>query len=271
MHKVININDYVYMNKTILNSKESLLLENLIVNYGQVVSSEQIFDKATGLWDHGQTKNTIVKLRKNGWLVRIKKGLYVISDFGNRGFLSISPYLVANLLVPESYVSFWSAMQHHGMFDQLTDKTTSVSMKAYKTVKLNNMEYQFIKTQKKNYFGWQEFDIDGGKTRIATAEKALIDIVNFHRNKYSIDLVIEKIREHNKSLNFARLNKYLDNSSIATMKIFGFILDLIGIDSSGLHKRISAKKSTHWMFKDSDRFSSKWRLYYDKYFDKYLT
>ncbi len=136
----------MYMKQTILSAKQGELLENLIVKYGQIVTSGQIFKEAEGFWDYKQAKNLVTKLVNNGWLIRIKRGLYAISDLSTRGFLSLSPYVVANLLVPNSYVSFESALQHYGMLDQLTDKTVSVSLKMYKVVKLGGTEYSFVKT-----------------------------------------------------------------------------------------------------------------------------
>ena len=259
------------MTQTILSSKQSILLENLIVKHGQIVKFDQILDETKRVWDYKQTKNLITKLTKNGWLIRIKKGLYVISDLSTRGFLSLSPYLVANFLVTDSYVSFESALQYHSIFDQLTDKIVSVSLKAYKAVSLHNMNYNFIKTKVEQYFGWQEVLVDNKTARIAQAEKALIDIVNFHKNKYSIDLVIEKIQEYKNSLDMKRLNTYLTKFSFTTIKIFGFIFDLLGIDSTQLYKIVKTKHGTHWMLTDDTKFNAKWRLYYNPYFDKYKT
>lgn len=104
------------MKQTVLTTKQSELLENLIVRYGQVVTIDQIHEETKANWDLQQTKSLVVKLVRNGWLIRIKKGLYAISDLSNRGFLSLSPYAVANLLVKESYVSFESSLAYHGLF-----------------------------------------------------------------------------------------------------------------------------------------------------------
>jgi len=257
------------MKQTILSNKQSELLENLIIKHSQIVTFEQILHETKDIWDYKQTKNLITKLVKNGWLIRIKKGLYVISDLSSRGFLSISPYNVANLLVTDSYVSFESALQQYGMFDQLTDKTFSISLKKYKTVTLNSTEYSFIKTKPEYYFGWQNIVIDNQNIRIATAEKALIDIVNFHKSQYTIDLVIEKLLEHKKDLDLDLLNNYLAKFSSTTIKIFGLIFDLVGIKSDFLYKITKTKRGTHWMLPGDTKFNSKWRLYYNPYFDKY--
>lgn len=250
-------------------TKSSELLENLIVKHGQVVSTLQIFTEAQSFLTHKQTEYLITTLTKQGWLMRIKKGLYVISDLSTRGFLSLSPYVVANLLAKDSYVSFESALHYHEMFDQLANKIISVSLKMHKTVQLQNAEYVFVKTKTNYCFGWQEVTIDNKTVRIATAEKALIDMVNFHKSTYAIDLVIEKLREHKNDLDFIRLNEYIGKFSMTTIKIFGFIFDLLGIDSSQLLKLAKRTGGAHRMIASAKTFNAKWRLYYDDYFNKY--
>jgi predicted transcriptional regulator of viral defense system len=257
------------MKQTILSVKQSELLENLIVKHGQIVTSGQILSQAESYWDYKQAKNLVTKLVKNGWLIRIKRGLYAISDLSTRGFLTLSTYVVANLLVPDSYVSFESALQQYGMFDQLTDKTISVSLKTYKAVRLNSTEYSFVKTKPEYYFGWQEVNLDNIIVRVATPEKALIDMVNFHKSQYAIDLVIEKLQEHKNDLDMARLNDYLSRFSLTTVKIFGLIFDLIGTNSDKLYELAKTKHGTHWMLPGDSKFNAKWRLYYRDYFDKY--
>lgn len=257
------------MKQTILSVKESELLENLIVKHGQIVTAGQILGQAETSWDYKQAKNLITKLVKNGWLLRIKRGLYAISDLSSRGTLSLSPYMVANLLVSESYVSFESALQQYGMFDQLTGKTISVSLIQYKSVQLSGMEYSFVKTKPEYHFGWQEVQIGSRTARIATPEKALIDMVNFHKSQYAIDLVIEKLQEYKNDLDMARMIDYLSRFSLTTEKIFGLIFDFIGINSDKLYGLTKTKHGTHWMLSGNTKFNAKWRLYYDAYFDKY--
>jgi Predicted transcriptional regulator len=257
------------MKQTLLSVKQSELLDNLVVKHGQIVTSGQILSQAEDFWDYKQAKNQVTKLVENGWLIRIKRGLYTISDLSTRGFLTLSPYVVANLLVLDSYVSFESALQQYGMFDQLTDKTISVALKMYKAVKINSTEYRFVKTKPEYFFGWQEVNIDNRNARVATPEKALIDMVNFHKSEYAIDLVIEKLQEHKDDLDIAQLNDYISRFSLTTVKIFGLIFDLIGINSDKLYELVKAKNGTHWMLSGDSKFNAKWRLYYQAYFDKY--
>lgn len=259
------------MKQTILSETQSQILENLIVKHGQVVSSSQIHQETEHLLGYQQTKNLISKLVKNGWLVRIKREVYAICDLSSRGYLNLSPYVVANILLPESYVSFESALAYHGMFDQLAQKTVSVSLKPYKSFGLSGITYRFVKTKPDYFFGWQEVQIESLTARIALPEKSLIDMVNFHKSQYSIDLVIEKLIAYKNDLDLNRLNSCLSKYSLSTKKSFGLIFDFLGIDSSALHKLIKSKQGVSWMLPGDGKFNAKWRMYYRDYFDKYKT
>jgi predicted transcriptional regulator of viral defense system len=166
-------------------------------------------------------------------------------------------------------VSFESALREHGMFDQLTDRTVSISLKMYKAVELAGTKYSFVKTKSEYYFGWQDIQIGSLSVRVATPEKALIDMVNFHKSQYSIDVVIEKIREQRNDLDMDRLIEYISRFSSTTVKIFGLIFDLLGFNSDKLYALVKGRHSTHWMLSGDRKFNAKWRLYYRDYFDKY--
>ena len=73
------------MKQTILSSQQSILLESLIVKHGKVVTSEQIYTLGKGMWGQQVMKNVVTRLTRNGWLIRVKRGLYAISDLSNRG------------------------------------------------------------------------------------------------------------------------------------------------------------------------------------------
>jgi predicted transcriptional regulator of viral defense system len=257
------------MKNTILAVKDSELLEALIAKYGKVATVKQIQAEAKDTWDYQQLHNRIQKLVKNGWLVRIKRGLYAINDLSSRGFLSISPYVVANLLVEDSYVSFEAALNFHGMFDQFVQLYSSVSLKQYKQTELEPLQYQFIKTQEDFFVGWEKVEIENMTARIASAEKALVDLIHFRTSKYVIDLVIEKLQNHQDDLKLENLIHYASLASQKTVKVFGLAFDLLGWDSQALYLLLSNSRSTHRIDVDDKAFNAKWRLYYDNYFDKY--
>ena len=257
------------MKHTLLNFKQAELLEDLIAKYGQVVSSSQIYDLFAVKLGKQQVKNMITQLVKHGWLIRIKRSCYEIASLSSRGFSQLSPYKVANLLAKNSYVSFATALNYYGFFNQLTSEVLSLSLKRQRAVKIDQTTYSFVQSKADYFFGWQEVEFDQHLVKIARPEKALIDLIHFHRSRHAVDLVIEVIRDQQHDLCMLSCQTYLAKMSITTIKIFGLIFDLLGIDSSALYDSIEARRGTHRMFADADKFNAKWRLYYDSYFDRY--
>ena len=58
----------------------------------------------------------------------------------------------------------------------------------YEAVAIGGYTYRFVKTNTSFFYGWQESVLDSRHVKIATAEKALIDLVMFHRTVYAVDL-----------------------------------------------------------------------------------
>jgi predicted transcriptional regulator of viral defense system len=257
------------MKRTTLAVKDGELLEVLIAKYGKVATANQIEAEAQGSWDYQHTHNRIQQLIKNGWLVRIKRGLYAVNDLSSRGFISISPYVIAGFLVEDSYVSFEAALNYHGMFDQFVQQFSSVSLKQYKTTDLESIQYRFIKTQENFFVGWEQVEIENMTARIASAEKALVDIIHFRTGKYVVDLVIEKLQNYKEDLNIEKLIRYAGLASQKTVKVFGLIFDLLGWNSNELLRFVANNRSTHWINTNDKIFNSKWRLYYNEYFNNY--
>jgi predicted transcriptional regulator of viral defense system len=258
------------MKRALLNEQEGKLLENIVVRFGMTVSFKQVFELLKNEYSREYSRKIVSRLTQRGWLVRLKNGFYSVSDIFNRGNVATSQYVIANTIGSESYVSFGLALQFYNMYDQLLNTITSVSLKQCTGRQISGFDYKFISTQKKYYFGWQTVNLGSSNARIAFAEKALIDMVQFSRTTVSVDLVIEKIQNHKEQINFARLESYLKKSSKTTEKIFGFIFDLLKIDSTKLYKDSKQNTSTVFIDNESKIYNAKWNLYYNEIFNKYL-
>lgn len=254
--------------RTILSEKESNLMEDLILEYGVIVDFEQIFHELRDKLSRQEARNLVSKLAENGWLVRIKKGAYFITTLESRGIANISEFIIAQVLVSDSYVSFESALQYHKMFDQRIRTVTSLSLKQKKEKEIQGTIYKFIKTSEKNYYGWEDAQIEGRSVKIATLEKAVLDMLAYDRTAHAIDLALEKLGEYKGNFNWERLNDYSRKQSTTVQRILGFLLDKIGVDSGYLYELVKKTKGgSSYMTKDSKLFSAKWRLYYHGHFE----
>lgn len=253
------------MKHTILSKKDSKLLENAILSYGRIVNSSQLKNIYREDYSVEEANNRIFLLTKIGWLLRIKKGLYVIvTDFSTLGFNDLSIYLIAKALNKNSYISFESALQHHGIFDQMLSTVESVTFMRARKYKFQDTKINFLKIKKKFYFGFSSERIESDFVNIADMEKAILDMLYFKKNSYNISLIWEKLTEYKKIFDFKKLIDYTKRFNNTIVRQIGFLLDKIGMETEDLFQIVNGKKSYSKMTNDSKQFSSKWRLYYER-------
>ena len=252
------------MTSTVLNDTQRTFLEDIIAEFGSVVSYEQIAEYIP-FQDDVSKRRFVSQLSRAGWLVRIKKGLYQIAaDIGSLGTLTISRYAIAQHLLPGSYVSFEAALQFHGLHDQLLQTTTSVGLQQRSSVTLEGFTYRFVKTTEQYFFGYEEHMLDGQPARIATVEKALIDMVQFHRSTYSADRVLEILSENRDDVDQKCLTAYLLKSNLTTQRMFGLLFDHLNLsydkrlEESARSSQAASRSEPH-----GQEYNAKWRLYYD--------
>ncbi len=249
---------------TILSKKDSKLLENAILSYGRIVSSNQLKNIFSKDYSKEETNNRVSLLSKIGWLIRIKKGLYVIvTDFSTLGFNDLSIYLIVKALNENSYISFESALQHHGIFDQMLSTIESVTFKRARKYKFQNTKINFLKIKKHLFFGFSRERIESDFVNIADMEKAILDMLYFRKNSYNISLIWEKLNEYKRDFDFKKLIEYTKRFNNTIVRQVGLLLDKLGVESEDLYQIIKGKNSYSMMTHDSNQFNSKWRLYCD--------
>lgn len=257
------------MKRSAIIESEFSVLEDAIVEYGTVVTFNQLqqfFNKNVEY-----TRKRISRLVEQGWLTRIKKGLFAISDLSTRGTLSIDQRVVVNFLVQNAYISFESALHYHGVYDQLLSGISAISLERHKKRTVRGYKYQFIYTQEKYYYGWDIHEIDGRETKIASIEKALIDLIQFHRTTSTTDIVIEKLLDYQDEIDHEKFMQYLLKSNLVTRRIFGFLLDCAGIDTQQLLHSVAEGSSVSSISNsENNLYNHKWKLYYDQHFKQYL-
>lgn len=249
---------------TILSKKDAVLLEDLIVRYGRIVSFDQIKSVFKNAYSVAGVKNRISLLTKTGWFVRFKKGLYaVVTDLGSLSASDISTYTICQALNADSYISFENALQYHGMFNQMLSTVGAVTYKRARSYNIMKNRIRFFSIKKALYFGFMQERSDIGLVNIACKEKALLDMLYFRSNQHCASLVWETLQEQKEKLDFAILKQYAIKFGIGVIRQMGFFLDRIGVGTEDLLKCVHGKKSYNRMTKQSKSFNAKWRLYFD--------
>lgn len=240
------------------------MLEGVMARYGRIVSfgqMKEVFKKGYSL---AEMRNRVSLLAKVGWLIRLKKGLYVVAtDIGTLTSSDVSLYTISQALNKDSYVSFENALQHHGMFDQMLSTVNAVTFKRARKYKVKENQIRFFRIKKVLYFGFSEVRSDIGLVNIAQKEKALLDILYFRSNSYYSSLVWEKLNEYKRSIDFEFLKKYAKKFNLDVIRQIGFFLDRLGIDTEDLRERVRGKNSYSRMTREVKDFDAKWKFYFD--------
>lgn len=253
-----------------LSNKGLALLEQLIEKHGNVVDFTMIYDKLKKTDTRQEVKNFVSNLVKKGWLNRIKKGVFEISSIAGRGSSALSQLTIAQILVQDSYVSFEAALQYYGMFDQYLKTIVSISNKKSCFKKSQDWNFKFIKSKKNLFNSYGQYHIDGRLIKIAQKEKTIIDFLVYRRTLGNIDLLIEKLQNYKNEFDYNQIIKLAGQCSLTVQRTLGFLLDLIKIDSMELYQQIKTNHNYSFMTKNGNIFNARWRIYYDKYLDKYV-
>jgi hypothetical protein len=129
---------------------------------------------------YGSPKDKIARLAKAGTLVRLKKGLYVVSP--SIAAHPVSPCLVANRLYGPSYVSMQTALSLYHMIPEHVYATLSVTIKRSKIYNTPLGRYEYLQIPPRYFpIGIQMNDNGNTAYLIATPEKALCDMIVLSR------------------------------------------------------------------------------------------
>lgn len=145
-----------------------------------IVGDEPVFE--TGLLLAGDVDPMDVRRQLSRWtasgkLFQLRRGLYALAPPYQR--TKPHPFVVANRLVPASYVSGVSALAHHGLIPEYVPVTVSATTARpqRRPSPFGVLEFRHLKTGL--FWGSRLEDLGGGQhARVATPEKALLDTIH---------------------------------------------------------------------------------------------
>ena len=118
----------------------------------------------------------VAGLEKEGRIIRLKRGLYVVSPQESGVLLSL--HLIGNMLYGPSYVSMLTALREYGLIPERVEVVQS--MTTHLTVSFENKvgRFEYLHCAKEYYpIGITQRQEEGITYLIATPEKALCDYI----------------------------------------------------------------------------------------------
>ena len=187
-------------------------------------------------------------LHHNKWIVPIKKGIYAMGP-ALLGSTPLHEFEIAMALVQPAAISYWSALQYHGLTDQvpriihiLTTTKANVPRirnkikSAASCYEVEGITYQFTKVRPDRFFGVQKVWIGEARVSITDPERTLID--GIQKPQYCGDLseVINAFKMLGTKLDLKKIIGYAMKMDTTTVKRLGWILSELHFPDADLKK-----------------------------------
>ena len=176
------------------------------------------------------------RLVEKGWLARIRKGTYML--------LPEHPFLVLPELIDSYYIGYLTALNFHGLTDQVPMVIFVASTSKAKSFSAMGHSFQFVRVAQRKFFGVAEHELLGRKVTISDLEKTLLDAVDkpaYCLGMKNVKMSFERARA---SMNAEKLAEYaLRMGSRASIRRIGALMDLMDLKIAGELERRMLERS----------------------------
>lgn len=245
-------------NRGTLTKKESFILSDMAKNNKNIFTIQDL--KKYG----GPAKKVSYSLTKKKWILKLKKGLFVIVPL-DVGVAGASAYAVQNFLIPpclvkEYYIGYGSALNYHGFSEQLLREVIVATNHAKKPVQLIDSKITFVHLKNKKFFGIEKIKMDGKEVRIANKEKTIIDCLEKPQFCGGIEEVAKAIHFNFEELNVKKLITYAEKmNNSCVLKRLGYLLEKL----KGISIKVELSKNYCWLNplrKKKGKYNNKWKI-----------
>ena len=181
------------------------------------------------------------RLQRAGFIRRLKHGAYALTT-GLPGFPEAHPFALGMALVQPSAISGWTALNHHGLTEQIPRVITLTTPKrvvtpamrgavrtAPATWEVAGQTFEIVAVVPDHFFGDEEIWLDQSRVRMFDRERALLDCFALPRRFGGIAEGRGILEEHLQQLNLERLVAHAERYGKATLaRRMGYALERVG-------------------------------------------
>jgi len=159
--------------------------------------------------DPAHVQRQLSRWVRSGRIRQLRRGLYTLAP----PYQSIipHPFLIANALMPGSYISAQSALAFYGLIPEYTPRTLSMTM-----LRPSQWEggFHFQHLASHFFFGYQLVELSQGQQAfVAAPEKALLDLAHL-TPKADSPIYLSQLRLQNmERLDLTRLNEFAERAA----------------------------------------------------------
>jgi predicted transcriptional regulator of viral defense system len=202
---------------------KSMAMENQIFSFDQLYQKTHI--------GKGTLRVILFRLEEKGFIERIDKGKYLIIPLGSeKGKYTLHEFVIGSYLVDPYAVSYWSALHHYGLTEQIptTVFVQTPARKSKSTLEIFGVNYQIVRVKEEKFFGIRKEWIGETPVSITDKEKTIVDCLDKLHYSGGIIEVAKSLK--NSSLDHDRLTDYaLQIDNFAVIRRLGYLCEKMGV------------------------------------------
>ena len=209
-----------------------------------------------------QTVNLLDRMEKDGLVVRIEQGKFLLLGLTPEKVLSNPLYVGCNLVTP-AYISFWSALHFHGFTEQAPRTTFVATTRRKKEISFREMNYKFVTLKPESFFGYRREMLAELPIVIADEAKSILDSLCLPQYAGGITEVAKAVQIALTlgSLEQPLLLEYAERLQNASLRSrLGYLLELLGQSVSRLEPASGPVKLDP-QNPARGTFNNRWKLY----------
>jgi predicted transcriptional regulator of viral defense system len=212
----------------------------------------------SGGFDGDELQDALSRLTKSNHLFRIEKGLYCVRNFKNT-------HLIANLLLKDSAIAYWTALNIHGLTEQIPNVVYSQSSHLKPDKIVFNVRYKFVKVKPEKMFGSMQMGYGNEAFKITDIEKTLLDCFDLPQYAGGYEELIRAFYEAKySSIRLLSYGRQIGNLSV--LKRMAFLSELFEMKGftrfkQGVLSMMNKKYTLIDPFgENTGKFNAKWRI-----------
>jgi len=186
--------------------------------------------------DYWQSKaaatNTLGRLVRKGWLLRLERGLYMIIplEAGPERLWAENALVLASNLISPGAIAYWSALRFWNMTEQVPRVQFIQTTKRKRALTIQGVPFQFISVSERYFFGISTRKIDGNIITVTDREKTIIDAASRPDLSGGIIQLEQAIKSSMNFLDWERLDRYLVQwGGGVVVKRLGYLVEKLSI------------------------------------------
>ncbi len=245
-----------------LSKQEYDLLSSFAIKNQKAITVDDV--KASFDFSEGKIRVMLHRLEKKGWLERIEKGKYLLVPLEGREGWAEHPFVILPKLVKNYYVSYRSALAHHGLTEQIPFYVFAATTERKAPLEFQGYLYKFVRVNQRKFFGYEAVKISDTEISIADRDKAIIDCLDREEYSGGITEIFKALCSNKERFDFGRMINYalkMDNASL--IRRLGFLLELIEQDTRKLENKIGTFRDIYLsstLPKKRYEINRKWKL-----------